>query len=404
MDINPPPPPWWLSGWRRLILPALPLVYLVYLIASITQNSRGAAADAGYAIVAAFAVCWLILVAIAPKAGPWFWVFYGVLVALFVAELPFGRAASFVLAVFVTIVTVIKLGTWSVPVVGVLTLAALFLPVAIGSWHVSLVGSFDDVTPIAIPIVAIVMLGLMQVVRSNQELARTRAQLARLAAENERSRIARDLHDLLGHSLTTITVKSGLARSIGATDPARALSEIAEVEALARRSLADVRAAVAGYREVTLSGELAAGRELLRAAGITADLPRATDVVDPAHHELFGWVVREGLTNVVRHAHATSCAVQLFTSRIEITDDGSGLDSELDLLDSGSGGASGHGLSGLRERVGAVGGVVEAGPMRPRGWRLAVCLPDGVGVGGLPGGVGGLPGGVGGLPADGGRR
>jgi two-component system, NarL family, sensor histidine kinase DesK len=356
---------WWTSGWQRVILPALPLAYLVYLIISVRQNSSGAAAIAGYAIVAAFAVAWMLTVAIARKGGPWFWILFGVLFALFAAELPFGRAATFVFCVFLTILAVVKLGIWSAPVVGALALSALFVPVAVGSWHVSLADSFADITPVAIPIVAIVMAAMMQVVRSNQELALTRAQLARLAAENERSRIARDLHDLLGHSLTTITVKAGLARSVGATDPARALTEIAEVEALARRSLADVRAAVAGYREVTLNGELAAGRELLRAAGITADLPRATDVVDPAHHELFGWVVREGLTNVVRHARASSVAVQLSTAGIEITDDGVGA----------PGAAGGSGLSGLRERVAAVGGSVEAGPTRPRGWRLAVCLP-----------------------------
>ncbi len=95
--------------------------------------------------------------------------------------------------------------------------------------------------------------------------------MARLAAEGERSRIARDLHDLLGHSLTTITIKAGLARRLSATDPERAAAEIGEVEDIARRSLADVRAAVAGYREVSLAGELATGRELLRAAGIEAD-------------------------------------------------------------------------------------------------------------------------------------
>ena len=374
MDHNPPPAPWWTRGWHRLILPALPLVYLVYLVISVRQNSVGGAAAAGYAIAAAFAVGWLIMVAIAPKGGPWFWTLYGLLIALFVAEVPFGRAASFVLCVFITIMTVIKLELWSAPVVAVLTLGSLFVPVAVRSWHVSLADSFADITPVAIPLVAIVMLGFMQVVRSNQELAQTRAQLARLAAENERSRIARDLHDLLGHSLTTITVKAGLARSVGATDPGRALSEIAEVEALARRSLADVRAAVSGYREVTLSGELAAGRELLRAAGITADLPRATDAVDPAHHELFGWVVREGLTNVVRHAHATSCAVRLSTAGIEITDDGAGLAGGA-ASGRGAGVAGGNGLVGLRERVTAAGGTVEAGPAGPRGWRLAVCLP-----------------------------
>ena len=157
-----------------------------------------------------------------------------------------------------------------------------------------------------------------------------------------------------------------VAPGIGAADPAQAIREIAEVEALARRSLADVRAAVTSYRDVTLAGELAAGRELLRAAGITAELPSAVDVVDPAHQELFGWVVREGLTNIVRHAHASACAVRLSPSGVEIVDDGAG----------GAGGAAppGNGLSGLRERVAAAGGVVDAGPLQPRGWRLRVSL------------------------------
>jgi two-component system sensor histidine kinase DesK len=167
-------------------------------------------------------------------------------------------------------------------------------------------------------------------------------------------------------------VKAGLAARLGAPgqDRARqeqALQEIAEVETLARQALADVRAAVANYRDVTLAGELATGRQLLRAAGIAADLPRAVDIVDPAHQELFGWVVREGLTNIVRHAHASSCAIRLTASGVEITDDGVG------------GGAlpgtrPGHGLAGLRERVAAAGGVVDAGPLQPRGWRLQVRL------------------------------
>jgi two-component system, NarL family, sensor histidine kinase DesK len=114
---------------------------------------------------------------------------------------------------------------------------------------------------------------------------------------------------------------------------------------------------------VTLTGELATGRELLRAAGITAELPGAVDVVDPIHQELFGWVVREGLTNVVHHAHASSCAVRLSASSVEIVDDGVG----------GTGDA-GSGLTGLRGRVAAAGGVLDAGPLQPNGWRLWVSL------------------------------
>ena len=115
---------------------------------------------------------------------------------------------------------------------------------------------------------------------------------------------------------------------------------------------------------MTLAGELATGRELLRAAGISADLPRAVDVVDPGQRELFGWVVREGLTNIVRHAHASSCAVRLSASSVEIVDDGVGA----------AAAPPGNGLSGLRERAAAAGGVVDAGPLQPRGWRLRVSL------------------------------
>jgi two-component system, NarL family, sensor histidine kinase DesK len=357
----------WAVGWRQLLLLVLPLAYLIYVASAVTTYSRGTSAVYGYAVLAAFGLCWLAAPVLLPEARPRrFWIFYAVLVGLFAAELPFAHAAAFVLCVFITIITVARLGTASAPVVLALALAALLVPVAIPAWHVSLRAAFDDVTPVAIPIVALVSFAFIQVLRGNQALAEARAELARLSAENERIRIARDLHDLLGHSLTTITVKAGLARRLGQSDPVRANEEIAEVETLARRSLADVRAAVSNYRDVTLLGELAAGRELLRAAGISAELPRAVDAVDPGQQELFGWVVREGLTNVVRHAHATSCAVRLSPCTVEIVDDGVGGTAP-----------PGNGLSGLRERVSAAGGVVEAGPVQPKGWRLRVSLaPD----------------------------
>ncbi|EOD65568.1 sensor histidine kinase, partial [Amycolatopsis vancoresmycina] len=175
--------------------------------------------------------------------------------------------------------------------------------------------------------------------RAGEEMSAVET-LARQALEAERARIARDLHDLLGHSLTAITVKSTLARRLVTAEATRAGEEMSAVETLARQALTDVRAAVSGYREVTLAVELARGRELLRACGVAADLPTATDVVAPDRQELFGWVVREGLTNVARHARATRCTVTLSAASVEVADDGGGGPAP-----------HGSGLDGLRERV-----------------------------------------------------
>jgi two-component system, NarL family, sensor histidine kinase DesK len=355
----------WTRGWRRYLLAGAFLVYLLFVIPSVANNRQPLGAVLGFVILVAFAACFLALVREGQQAAPRrFWGLYGVLVALFAAELPLAGDASFVMCLYLTGSAVMRLDLRAAPIVVLLALASLLVPAAVPSWHTSVKDAFDSVTPLAILIVALVSLGGRRVFEGNRALAEARAELARLSAENERNRIARDLHDLLGHSLTTITVKAGLARQIGELDPARALQEIAEVETLARRSLSDVRAAVTNYREVTLAGELATGRELLRAAGITAELPHAAEITDATQQELFGWAVREGLTNVVRHAHASACTVRLSPTSVEILDDGIGASAP-----------SGNGLDGLRERVAAAGGIIDAGPEQPRGWRLRVSLP-----------------------------
>ena len=333
---------------------------------SVRQNSHGAAAVAGYALFAVFAACWLVTSAVLPPntSGWRFWAWYALLVALAAAEVPFARAAGFVLFVFITILTVARLGARSAPVVAAMSLAALLVPVAVGSWHVSLAKSFADVTPVAIPVVALTMFAVMQVVRANQALAQTRAELARLAAENERIRIARDLHDLLGHSLTTITVKAGLARRSGRPIPRGrwTRSPRSRICAAGRSPTSGPRCPATARSPWPVSSPAAVS--CCGSAGITADLPTAIDVVDPAHQELFGWAVREGLTNVIRHSRARSCAVRVSAPDVEIIDDGHG-----------SAATPGNGLRGLRERAAAAGGGVDAGPVQPAGWRLRVRVP-----------------------------
>jgi two-component system, NarL family, sensor histidine kinase DesK len=194
--------------------------------------------------------------------------------------------------------------------------------------------------------------GITQMITRNRELAEAQEEIAELAVAQERTRFSRDLHDLLGHSLTVITMKTELAGRLVSLDPQRAEREIADVERLARDALADVRAAVAGYRPVTLTTELASARAALETAGIVADLPVAVDDVPGERRELFGWAVREGVTNVVRHSGARHCRVTLSPAGVEIVDDGRG--------PTGSA-PGGNGLLGLRERADAVGARVTVG-------------------------------------------
>lgn len=214
--------------------------------------------------------------------------------------------------------------------------------------------------------VTLCLASMGQLIRTVRALRQAQEEIATHAVTEERSRLARDLHDILGHSLTTITLKAGLARRVleSSDDRDRALGEITEVEDLARQALSDVRATVSGYREVSLSAELVGARAALRAAGVHADLPHAVDNVRPELQGVFGYVLREGVTNVLRHSRAARCEVRFGENWVEIRNDGECV------AGIGHGDGSGNGLSGLRERLAAVGGQVEAGPLPHGGYRL----------------------------------
>ncbi|WP_308130010.1 sensor histidine kinase [Kitasatospora aureofaciens] len=354
----------WAYGWRRVMLGTGMLVFPALTVGGVAHTASGTAAVAGYTSVGAFVVCYVLTsVAMARGRQRRAELLAAALTALFMAALPFAHADAFFLAtVVVSCVAVLRPG-WATAAVLTGTLGAVLLPWAVRPWH-SGPGWFQA---LALLFTSLTVRAFSEIATTNRALVAARAEVARLASEAERNRIARDLHDLLGHSLTAITVKSRLAQRLAEKDPDASLAEMAAVENLSRQALADVRAAVSGYREVTLAAELARGRELLRAAGVVADLPSATDSVAQAHRELFGWVVREGLTNVVRHARATRCTVLVADTAVEIRDDGRG--------GGVSGQGNGKGLAGLRERVAVAGGSVEAGPLSPRGWRLRVSVP-----------------------------
>jgi two-component system sensor histidine kinase DesK len=205
------------------------------------------------------------------------------------------------------------------------------------------------------------------------ELRAAREEIARLAVAEERLRFARDLHDLLGHSLSLITLKSELAGRLLPSAPERAAAEVRDIEGVARKALRDVREAVAGYRRPTLDGELSRAREMLEAAEVSCRIENHAGALPSATDAVLAWAVREGVTNVIRHSHAGYCEIRITREgeevRAEISDDGRGSSPE------SNGVATGSGLSGLAERVETSGGDFEAMPLPRGGFRLRVSLP-----------------------------
>ena len=321
-------------------------------------------------------------------------------VFVLLAYISLGPSASS-LFIYVGVMAVFMLPTragWAV--VAACIAASLIVPWQVHGWNV------DGTMAFQIFVSAVAAWGVGQVIQRNAQLVAARNEITRLALADQRNQFARDLHDILGHSLTVVAVKAELAGRLASLDPQRAETEIADVERIARQALADVRAAAAGYREITLAGELASARTALAAAGIGADLPdEDISTIPRLQQELFGWTVREGVTNVVRHSGATHCRIRVSASEVEISDDGcgpptpagnpvdgggqpraaspgSGADTcgdwvpdDLQRLGSGCGATSGHGLSGLRERAAGAGATLSVGRSATGGFSLRVRLP-----------------------------
>jgi len=221
------------------------------------------------------------------------------------------------------------------------------------------------------------MIGLVRLSSAIRELHAARRELARLAVMEERSRLSRDLHDLLGRTLSLITLKSELAGRLVEQEPARAAKEMHEIEQIARQTLREVREAVAGYRQPVLESELDGARQLLEAAGIDCQIEHTAGTLPSDLDTVLAWTVREGVTNVIRHSRARRCLIRVTRGHTsvcaEVINGGyHGQQSEDTTRETGSG------LSGLSERVRAHKGQMEAGPLLPEGrdgFHLRVELP-----------------------------
>ncbi|WP_329116570.1 sensor histidine kinase [Streptomyces sp. NBC_01465] len=210
---------------------------------------------------------------------------------------------------------------------------------------------------------------LMALSETVVELRSTRQELARIAVEKERLRFSRDLHDLLGHTLSVIVVKSEAARRLAPRDIDAALAQVADIESVGRQALTEIREAVTGYRDASLAQELERAESALLAAGIEPVVRQSGPPLEPQTAALLGWVVREAATNAIRHSKASRCEITVDGSservRLMITDDGRGVGSD----------APGSGLKGLTERLAAAGGSLTTGPGPRKGFRLVAVLP-----------------------------
>ena len=206
---------------------------------------------------------------------------------------------------------------------------------------------------------------------ANQRLSLAQEQIEHLAKVAERERIARDLHDVLGHTLSVVVLKSELAGKLIGSDLGRARQEIGEVELIARQALSEVREAVRGYRAEGIGAEIARARRALEAAGVRLDWQEGTVSLAPALESVLSLVLREAVTNILRHAGATSC-------RLELAADRGG--THLSVHDNGHGAirSEGNGLRGMRERIEALGGRLDIESRE--GTRLSVYIPAAAGV------------------------
>ncbi|MEU5877215.1 sensor histidine kinase [Spirillospora sp. NPDC047279] len=353
---------------RRAFWVSFGLLYLIPVAVAVAHYS-GTRRVLGAAGLAAFVVTYLA-VSLSRHWGapitPVTWLLFGIFATLAIGLPPAFGEDLMGMPIYLAVVCAMVLPFRWAPV-GVV--AAALVPVAqaqtfdVGRW-----------APVVIGVSAFSFGMMMLAFRHSRmlvhQLQEARAEVARLAATEERLRIARDLHDLLGHSLTLIVLKSELARRVADRDPERTLGEIGDIESVARQALTDVRATVSGYRRRDLAEELDAARAALPSAGVEPEI-RVSGVPLPDEIDaLLAWAVREGVTNVVRHSQAGRCAITL--SR----DPGGA--AVLEMLDDGPVTAAhrpGNGLTGLTERFASAGGTLTAEAVPGTGFRLTARVP-----------------------------
>jgi two-component system, NarL family, sensor histidine kinase DesK len=353
--------------------PVLGLLFLIGPLSDLAHGSQPSGRVAAiFVALAAFVALYLALLPpavplarrgqLAIRAG------LAVLAAIAALPLALGAPRSFAL-LFVYVVAVAGMllpPAGAAAVIGA-TAAAVAAGLAAGGSDSSTVAAYT----LTILAVGSITAALGSANRANRELQAAREELTRLAVGEERLRIGRDLHDLLGHTLSLIALKSELAMKLVEHDPHRARAEMAEVQRVTRQALAEVRETVYDYRRLAFADALEGARAALSAAGIDCRVDSAAAELPAEVESVFAWAVREATTNVVRHSGARACTITLATDEadavsLRIDDDGAR---------AATASADGAGLAGLAERARRLHGTLEAGARPEGGFRLRLTLP-----------------------------
>jgi two-component system, NarL family, sensor histidine kinase DesK len=372
---------------QRWFFSGIWLVYLISPVADLFGHDHGVLWIAGgLAIAIAFSVIYVITICNSgswPRQARWGLAAIALLAAL--ACVVYGDAWT-PLWIYVSAATGMVLAA---PAYGRRT--ALYGVLAVGacyvffSWlaHAEAAEFLAVLLPVLL--VGVAMIGFRMQVQLLHELAEARETVAKLAANEERLRLARDMHDLTGQSLSMITLKSELAaKRLSKLPPSpeldTVLGDLGDIGRVSRQTLHDIREAVSGYRRPTLAIEAITARNALEAAGIRLDddpgLTLRSGTFDVDAEAVLAWCLREAVTNVIRHSGARTCRIRLIQHpgelSLEVTDDGHGPGGQ------DADAPPGAGLRGMSERLSTVGGRLSLGAADPgsgRGFKLTATVP-----------------------------
>ena len=350
------------------------LLGLLFLIGPLADLGRSGLAPAekaaALASVAAFVALYLALLppvaTLARRGSGALAVAVGLLAGLAVAPVLLGAPRSSLL-LFVYVVAAAGVALAAAAAVAVTAIVATSVGVGLATGGAD--GSTVAAWTLTVLGVGAVTTALGAAMRANAELRRLRDERARLAVAEERMRIARDLHDLLGHSLSLIALKTDLATRLIGSEPERAQAELVDVQQVTREALAEVREAVHGYRQRSFADALASARATLAAAGIDCRVEGDVPPLPADVETVLAWVVREAATNVVRHSGARRCAIRIRDQggavAVEVDDDGAAV----------AAGGAGMGLAGLAERARDLDGTFDAAARPEGGFRVRLSVP-----------------------------